>query len=110
MVGFSDKKTGGHEDRRFGEDAGRVDGLHPHRPRQRKSEGLADGAVGFVAPGPDGVGGVLDGGAAGVEDMQEAVTVESGEFLFLDGVGLAALVVVVGGEEGRDGGEFFPEF
>lgn len=35
--------------------------------------------MGFVVPRPDGVGGVLDGGAAGVEDMEEAVAVEAGE-------------------------------
>ena len=45
---------------------------HPHRPCQREAEGLADGAVGFLGVGPDGVGGVLDGTAAGVEDVEES--------------------------------------
>lgn len=54
---------------------------HSHRPVQREAEGFADGAVGFEVPGPDGVGGLLDGGAAGVQDVDEAIPVEAGEFL-----------------------------
>jgi hypothetical protein len=34
--------------------------------------------VGFVVPRPDGVGGVLDGAAAGVQNVEEFVAVEAG--------------------------------
>jgi len=55
--------------------------LHPHRTGQRDGEGLPDGAGGFDRGGPDGVGGVLNGGAAGVDDVEQAVAVQTGEFL-----------------------------
>jgi hypothetical protein len=81
-------------------------GSHPHRPGEGEGEGFADGAMGFVVPGPDGVGGVLDGGAAGVEDVEEFVAAEAGEFLVLGDVLLGALVVAEDVEEALDGGDF----
>ena len=80
---------------------------HPHRPGEREGEGFADGAVGFVVPRPDGVGGVLDGAAAGVQNVEEFVAVEAGEFLVFGEVLLGALVAAEGVEEGLDGGDFF---
>ena len=79
---------------------------HPHRPGEREAEGFADGAVGFFGVGPDGVGGVLDGAAAGVEDVDEFVAVEAGDFLFLDRFLLVAGFAAVGGEEVLDNEDF----
>jgi hypothetical protein len=56
--------------------------------------------------GPDGVGGVLDGGAAGVEDVEEFVAVEAGDFLFLEGFLLVAGFAAVGGEQVLDDFDF----
>jgi len=49
---------------------------------------------------------VLDGEAAGVDVVEEAVAVEAGEFLVAGGYGLAVLGGGVGGEQGLDGGDF----
>jgi len=56
----------------------------PHRPCQQQAGGLADGAVRYREVGPDG-GGVLDGAAAGVENVEEFVEVEARELLVLGG-------------------------
>ena len=79
----------------------------PHRPVQRDGEGLADGAVRLFRGRPEGVGGVLDGGAAAVDGVEEGVAVDAGEFLVFGGVLLVVLGFAVGGEQDFDGGDFF---
>lgn len=79
----------------------------PHRPIQRDAEGFADGAVGFCVGGPEGVGGVLDGGAAAVDGVEEGVAIDAGELLVFGGFLLLVLGAEVGGEEVFDG---FDEF
>ena len=79
----------------------------PHRPIQRDGEGFADGAVRLFRGGPEGVGGVLDGGAAAVDGVEEGVAIDAGEFLVFGGVLLVVLGFAVGGEQGFGGGDFF---
>jgi len=43
-------------------------------------------AGGYFRGWPDGVGGVLDGGTAGVDNVEKAIPVEAGEFLIADGI------------------------
>ncbi len=49
---------------------------------------------------------MLDGGAAGVEGVDELVAVEAGGFLFEVASLLPVLGILVGIEEGLDGGDF----
>jgi len=63
------------------------------RQKNRRSRGppVSGGSAGFDGPRPDGVGGVLDGAAAGVERAHEVVAGEAGEFLGAGGFLLGAL-------------------
>lgn len=61
-------------------------GSEIERPGEGEGEGFACGAAGFGGPGPEGVGGVLDGAAVVVEKVDEFVAVEAGEFLGAGGL------------------------
>lgn len=59
-------------------------------------EHAADGEVGGVGVGPFGVGGELDGHAAGGGLLDEGVAVDADAAGFADGAALAGLEVLVG--------------
>lgn len=80
------------------------------RSRQGETEGFAGGSAGFEGPGPEGVGGVLDDGAADVEGVHEIVAGEAGEFLGAGGFLLGFFFAAVGGEEIFEGGDLFGLF
>lgn len=83
---------------------------HAEGAGEGEAEGFAGGAVGFERPGPDGVGGVLDGGAAGVDELDEVIAIEAGGFLGAGGFLLGVLVIAVLGEQGLYGGDGFRGF
>ena len=80
-------------------------GSEPQGAAEGEVEGLAEGLVGFFGVGPGAVGGVLDGAAAGVDELQQGIAA--------DAVGGLAAVGFVGGGfgpmilagGGGDGGE-----
>ncbi len=44
-------------------------------------------------------------GAGGVDDVENSVAIEAGEFLVADGLGLVAFFTGVGAEQGLDGSD-----
>jgi len=69
-------------------------------------EGGADGAGERIGVRPDGIGGVLDGGAAGVQRVDEFVAAEAGEAFSFAAFLLCLLTVLVGGKERLDRVDF----